>query len=699
MSTAVATKDPVNESTSAGTGPSHRVREYLLATVAFTALALWATWPLGREMSSSIYGGLGDSLGYVGGLAYQHTFGWSLFGSAHVSYWGAPIGFTQDSVEYLNEQLEYIPAHALTALFGPVVAFNTITLAGLALSGLGMYVFCRELGLLVGPSLWAGYVYTMFPWHIQTASGHFTQVPLWGFPLLALAGIRWYQKPTLKRALWMGVLLAALMLTDAYFVLIGLFMWGTIVAAIVVERWHRDGWRAAARQLWQGLAGSVWAPILIMGYEYVDGLTTGDEYLKTRQVTPVSELYFYAARWFEFIDLPGANQYLGAQSQELFSGDLRLNMIGEGPLFLGFVTICLAAGFLIYALLRRRSLTRIERITCLIGVTTFAVGIVMSLATRHSIAGLSVPSPAELIFRIQPGWRVYSRFIVMVMFGAVAVAALGLNRLAARIPPVWRPILIVVVLGASYVEFAYPLPVLRIGPTPSGYAALAKLDPGAILAEYPMAEFDDVADHQYQYWQTVHHHPIVNSAPVGSAADALREDVLSLSDPSVPPMLAFEGVKLVAIHDDSAVSAGLTAVDPSAHLQPRVDKVTAPPSAGIALFRSGVDLAFVGPRGRIQRWIIAPRAEVDVIVRQAGTFAVSAAMTAFPFSRTMVLTGAGASVRVHLPTTQTEVHFSLHLHPGTNVVILSMVPAAGAAPGDPRRILTGNWRITMAENP
>jgi len=682
----------------AGAGPAHRVREYLLALLAFTALTLAITWPLVLQLSSSVYGGLGDSLGYIADLAYQHRFGWSLFGSAHVSYWGAPIGFTQDSVEWLNQQLVFVPAHVLTALAGPVVAYNVLILAGLALSGLGMYVFCREIGLRVGPASWAGFVYVIFPWHLQTATGHVTQVPLWGFPLLALTGIRWYQKPTLGRALWMGVLLAALLLTDPYFALIGLFLWGTIIVVIVAVRFRADGWHAALGQLWQGLVGSVWAPVLILGYAYIVGLTTADEYLKARQGAGVSQLYLYAARWFEFIDLPGLNPYFGTSSQRLFSNDLHLNMTGEGPLFVGFLTIAMAAGFVIYAIWRRDSLTATERVVVLLGIATVVVGVVMSLSTRHSIGGLSIPPPAEIIFRIQPGWRVYSRFIVIVMFGLLAVAALGLDRLTARVPAWGRPVLIAAVLGASYVELAYPLPVLKIGPTPSGYAALAKLEPGAILAEYPMAADDEAASHQYIYWQTIHRHPLVNGAPVGSAADALREDILSLRDPSVAPLLASAGVKLVAISDNSTAGPGLTPVDPAANLQPRLYRVTAAPANGVALFRTGVYASAVGTHGRVERWILASPSTVDVIVRSAGTYGVTAVVSSRRYSRMMVLTSPGGTVRVPVPPGRTEVHFQLRrLLPGTNVVTVTAVPSAGAAKGSPRRLLMGNWRITGPE--
>jgi len=684
---------------STGSGPAHRIREYLLALVAFTALALAITWPLVLQLSSSVYGGLGDSLGYIAELAYQHRFGWSVFGSAHVTYWGAPIGFTQDSVEWLNQQLVFVPAHMITAIAGPVVAYNLLTLAGLALSGLGMYVFCREIGLRVGPSGWAGFVYVIFPWHLQTATGHVTQVPLWGFPLLALTGIRWYQKPTLGRALWMGVLLAALLLTDPYFALIGLFLWGTIIVVVVAFRYRADGWRAALGQLGQGVAGSVWAPLLIMGYEYVDGLTTADEYLKARQVVDIGQLYYFAARWFEFIDLPGINPYFGLSSQHLFSNDLHLNMIGEGPLFVGFVGIALAAGFVVFAIWRRASLTATERVVGVLGIATVVVGVVMSLSTRHSIAGLSIPPPAELIFRIQPGWRVYSRFIVIVMFGLLAVAALGLDRVVSRLPGWGRPVLIAAVLGASYVELAYPLPVLKIGPTPSGYTALAKIEPGAIVAEYPMAEFDQSAEHQYVYWQTIHQHPLVNNAPTGSAADALREDVLSPSDPTVPPMLAFAGVKLVAIDDSSAAGPGLIPIEAAAHLQPRLYRVTAAPAGGIALFRTGVHASTIAPDGLVGRWIVAP-ATVDVIVHDAGTYRVTAGINAVPIARTIVLASQGITLRVPVPARETTVSFRLDgLLPGTNVVRMATVASTGATKGRPRPVLMGNWSISGPTHP
>ena len=689
------TKEPTRAQGPTGTGPAHRVREYLLALVAFTALTLAVTWPLVLQLSSSVYGGLGDSLGYIAGLAYQHTFGWSLFGSAHVAYWGAPIGFTQDSIEWLNMQLVFVPAHMLTAVVGPVAAYNILDLAGLALSGLGMYVFCREIGVHVGPSLWAGGVYTIFPWHLAAASGHITQVPLWGFPLLALAGIRWCQKPTLLRAFVMGLLLAALLLTDPYFVLIGAFLWGTILVVVVGWRWRSDGWHPALRQLGQGLAGTLWAPVLIMGYEFLAGRVTGDEYLKSRQNIDVSQVYYYAARWFEFIDPPAGNPYLGSASVHLFSRTFHLNMIGEGPLFVGFVTLGFAGGYVVYALWRRAALTPTERIACTLGLAAAVVGVVMSLSTTHIVAGVSIPSPAELIFRIQPGWRVYSRFVVLVVFGLLVLAVLALDRVTGRLPTWARPVFIAAVAVASYVELAYPLPVLKIGPTPSGYVALAKLDRGAIVAEYPLAEFDDVAAHQYQYWQTIHHHPLVNDAPVGSRADAFREDLLSLRDPTVPPLLAFMGVRLVTIHDATVPGAGLEAVDPGAGLQPRIYRVTARPVDGIALFHTGgVYASVVGSNGRVARWIVSSPASVDVTVRHSGVYAVSAAVTAFPAARTMVVSGPDGSVRVPIADHQTVVHFHLGLVSGTNVVTLRTIPSAGAAAGDPRRLLMGNWVIT-----
>jgi hypothetical protein len=693
------TKDPAASQGPSGTGPAHRVREYLLALLAFTALTLAITWPLALQLSSSVYGGMGDSLGYIAGLAYQHTFGWSLFGSAHVAYWGAPIGFTQDSVAWLNQQLVIIPAHMLTAVAGPVAAYNILILAGLALSGLGMYVFCREIGVRIGPSLWAGFVYTIFPWHLQTASGHITQVPLWGFPLLALAGIRWFQKPTLLRAFVMGLLLAALLLTDPYFVLIGAFLWATILVVVVGWRWRRDGWYTALRQLAQGLAGTLWAPVLIMGYEYIAGRTTGDEYLKARQTINVSEVYHYAARWFEFIDLPALNPYLGSASVRLFSGTFHLNIIGEGPLFVGFVTLGLAGGYVVYALWRRAALTATEQVACTLGLAAAVVGVVMSLSTTHTIAGVSIPSPAELIFRIQPGWRVYSRFIVLVVFGVLVLAVLALDRATGRLPTWARPVLIAAVLAASYVELAFPLPVLKIGPTPSGYVALAKLDRGAILAEYPMAQFDDVAAHVYMYWQTIHHHPMVNDAPLGSRADAFREDILSLDDPTVPPLLAFMGVRLVTINDATAPGAGLEAVDPGAGLQPRIYRVTAAPAGGIALFRTGVYASVVGPDGRVKRWIVSSPASVDVIVRHSGVYDVSATVMAFPTARVMVVSGQAGPVRVPIADHHTVVHFRLRLASGTNVVTLRTIPSAGAATGDPRRLLMGNWVIGGPSRP
>jgi hypothetical protein len=99
----------------------------------------------------------------------QHESGFHLLGTTHHTFSGAPIGWDEGNGLNIQWSLPYYPAYLATKLFGPVAAYNLITLAGYVLSGAAMYLLARYLRCNRLVAAWAGMVFIIFPWHFARA--------------------------------------------------------------------------------------------------------------------------------------------------------------------------------------------------------------------------------------------------------------------------------------------------------------------------------------------------------------------------------------------------------------------------------------------------------------------------------------------------------------------------------------------------
>lgn len=168
-------------------------RDAALATVAYAALTLALTWPLVLGLTRDVPSDLGDPLLNTWILAWdaEHLLR-ALTGhvAALREYWSGNIYYPHPLAlaysEHLTPQaIQILPVYALTR--NPVLAYNVLLLSTFVLSGLGMFLFARELTGRRDAAFIAGLAYAYAPYrfssipHVQVLSSAWMPFVLYGF--------------------------------------------------------------------------------------------------------------------------------------------------------------------------------------------------------------------------------------------------------------------------------------------------------------------------------------------------------------------------------------------------------------------------------------------------------------------------------------------------------------------------------------
>jgi len=170
---------------------SPRLRQTLLAAAAYAALTVVMTWPIARGVTHDVPADLGDSLlnmwimAWVADGVVAMAQGAMSFGDL----WNANIFHPSTLTLTLSEHL--VPLALQGAPFylatgNIVLAYNLVFLATFALSGLGVFLFVRELTGSARVGFVAGVFYAFAPYrlgqfpHIQTISSQWMPFALYG---------------------------------------------------------------------------------------------------------------------------------------------------------------------------------------------------------------------------------------------------------------------------------------------------------------------------------------------------------------------------------------------------------------------------------------------------------------------------------------------------------------------------------------
>lgn len=535
-------------------------RQAAAAAAAYLLITIVWTWPLALGLTRDVPSDLGDPLLNAWILAWDATHLGRGWWSANIFY-PHPLALAY-SEHLLPQALSILPIYAATR--NPILCYNVVFLSTFVLSGLGMFLFARELTGRRDAALVAGLAFAFAPYrvaslpHLQVLSSAWMPFTLYGFRRFFVGGR--------LRALAGGATAWLLQnLSCSYYLL----FFTPIVAAYLV--WEAITRRASGRTI----------ATVVVACAAVGGATAAVvwPYFALRQLgfpaRSIDEVVRFSADTFAYFTADSNLRVWGTLARawphaegSLFPGltITVLAIVGSSrpvallplalvslPLLnihLPFVkvasisrTLTVAAiastAILVAARAQRRALT--AWLWSPLGFFTLVVifGAAMSLGpeiyARGRLVGEGVPY--TIAFQSVPGFdglRVPARFATIVTFGLAALTAFAIRTRVAAI-----------VAGALIVieSFAVPIPINqndvtyrqshlaplppRVSATdaPELYAFIARLPDSAAIAELPLGE--PAFDVRYMFASTRHWRRLVNGYSGGAPTDyeALGQDL------------------------------------------------------------------------------------------------------------------------------------------------------------------------------
>ena len=226
---------------------------WLAALAAYVVVACGLTWPLPRHFQTHL---LGDTSGDAG------VYVWNLWIFRHELVEHGHLPVATDHVFTYTDGLDfalhnYTPLAGLLGVplmdwLGIVGTFNVILIASMTLSGLGVFLLARRIGLPPVYAWSAGALFVASP--VMTARGgeHFSLITAAPLPLFIWALLRALDGTRIRDAILVGVFVALATYSDAYY---GIYC---VIAGVFVVAWaftgirrseHRARWPMVERVL------------------------------------------------------------------------------------------------------------------------------------------------------------------------------------------------------------------------------------------------------------------------------------------------------------------------------------------------------------------------------------------------------------------------------------------------------------------
>ena len=301
------------------------------AALVYTLIALWATWPLVRGLSHDVAWDLGDPVLVIWALAWDCTQLLAILSgdvSRAATFFDANIFAPAThtlaySEHFIGQSLQVLPVYALTG--NAVLCYNLLYLSTFVLSGLGTFLFVRELTGSRAAGFTAGLLFAFAPYRFPQSS-HLQVLSSQWMPL-ALYGFRRYFDTGRRRALgWGALALVVQNLSCGYYLL---YFSPFAAAYVLAEMTARGLW--GSHRAWRDLALAGVAVIAVTVPFFVPYLSLRDLQPSTRTLPEVSR---YSADVYA---------YLTAFSEHPIWGGLQAFPKPEGQLFPGLAALLLAA--------------------------------------------------------------------------------------------------------------------------------------------------------------------------------------------------------------------------------------------------------------------------------------------------------------------------------------------------------------------
>jgi hypothetical protein len=568
------------------------------AFLVYVVITLALTWPVVRGITRDVPSDLGDPLFAMWVMSWDATHLGAGWWNANIFY-PHPLALAY-SEHFLPQALPVLPIYLVTK--NPILCYNLVFLSSFALSGLGMFLFARELTGSREGAFVAGLAYAFAPYriaslpHLQVLSSAWLPFVLFGFR-------RYFSTGMFGPLVGAAIAWVVQNLSCGYY-----FLYFSPVIALYVA------WEITVRRLWKnarvlaaiGAAGAATATLTVpFMLPYLALRDLGFSPRDAREIDRfAADVYSYltaapnllvwgtiARAWPkpESALFPGitvvalaAVAVLHAWREARFAAWFTAAAVAAKVILLALLfgwtlrlpllqitnfgrTVLVAAALAVAALACSREVRsavwRWLQQPAAILTLIASFGAAMSLGTRISAKGRVVleHAPYGLLYRFVPGFdglRVPSRFGMVVAFGLAALAALGV----AAIRDERRRTRLALVAGALIaVEFlAVPLPINGnsttyerpgLAPLPDSidagagappvYRFVASLAAPAAMVELPLGE--PAFDIRYMFYSTLHWKPLVNGYSGGTPADYALLDT-RLQDVSTQPDRAWRAL-------------------------------------------------------------------------------------------------------------------------------------------------------------
>lgn len=491
--------------------------EGLGVTLYFSAVTVFMTWPLAARMLDSMVGQMGDNIYFVWMIGWMKKALFELHTNPfNVWFLNYPEGWNMAYTEITPAQLAL--ALPFSFLGGATFAYNMALLLTFVLSGLGMYLWVRQMTGSRAAGLISGTIFAFLPYRFaHFLIGHLNLSGTQWFPLYfyGLFGMLNPHRPASRgKAVLAGVALGLIALTSQYYLYMAILVSAVIGVAYLI-RYRQSRLKDAA--FWKALALLALAslPLIAAGsLPYLQLSQQGG--LPNRNLGIVRP---YSASPTDFL-LPSTDHFLwGKWVGEHFNR----HMWVEGTLYIGAAALVLA----VLAWVKRRRLAQGWALPLMLWGGLFALVMAMGTDFHWNGSPVEIPTPGflkglisrETIPTLLPGYfmfqyfplfaklRALMRFGVFVLVFTSAAAGMGAAWLLERIHATRRTWVTVGLLAMVLLDF-YPGPY-------SEFAAVKARPVDEWLANQPgqgaVIQFPFVMgeDQDQTYYTLVHGKPFV----------------------------------------------------------------------------------------------------------------------------------------------------------------------------------------------
>ncbi len=301
------------------------------AALVYTALAVWATWPLATGLARNVAWDLGDPVLVIWALAWNCTQLLAILGGdvARISTYfdanifsPAPLALAY-SEHFFAQALQILPVYAITG--NAILCYNLLYLSTFVLSGLGAFLFVRELTGSRLAGFTAGLLFALAPYrfpqssHLQVLSSQWMPLALYGFRRYFDTGRRW---PLAGAA----AALVALNLSCGYYLL---YFSPFAAAYVLAEIAGRGRWRDVIA--WRDLVLAATMVVAVTVPFFLPYLALRSQIQSTRSLAEVQR---YSADIYSYLT--------AFEEQPLWGHVAQVFPKAEGQLFPGLAAVLLA---------------------------------------------------------------------------------------------------------------------------------------------------------------------------------------------------------------------------------------------------------------------------------------------------------------------------------------------------------------------